>query len=62
MEQLLKISEAAEMLRISKSQIYSMVSSQRIPHVRIGARILFKESRLDEWVSMQERGERNGMV
>ena len=50
MERLLSVGEAGQLLHISKSGIYGLVGTQRIPHVRIGARVLFSEHRLEEWI------------
>lgn len=49
MEKLLNISEAAALLKVSKSLLYEL-AGKRLPCVRIGKRVLFQEIRLEEWV------------
>ena len=53
MEGLLTISEAATLLRISKSNLYALASRRAVPHLRIGARLLFRESDLEQWLRAQ---------
>lgn len=53
MEKLLRVREASDLLRISKSGIYSLVSRHAIPCVRIGTRVLFRESDLERWLEEQ---------
>lgn len=48
---LLSLREAAEFLRVSRSALYRLTSTKRIPHYRIGSRILLDEGRLIEWIS-----------
>lgn len=47
---LLNLSEAAEFLRVSKSSLYRLTSTKRIPHYNIGSRILLDEAKLIEWI------------
>jgi excisionase family DNA binding protein len=47
---LLSIAEAADFLGIKKSTVYKYTRLRTIPHVRLGARILFDPERLDAWV------------
>lgn len=48
---LLTINEAATRLRVSKSMIYLLVERREIPHFRVGKRIVFDESQLEEYLS-----------
>ena len=50
MRTLLTISEAAEVLRISKSLLYQLVERKQIRHLRIKKRILFDADWLDEYL------------
>ena len=50
MQKLFSIRETASLLGASKSMLYALVDRGELPHLRIGARILFSESGLDEWV------------
>ena len=53
MDRLLRVSEAAALLRISKSGIYRLATRHEIPHLRLGARVLFRERDLEQWVQEQ---------
>lgn len=53
METLLTVQETAARLRVSRSFIYLLVDRRKIPHMRLGSRLLFSENRLDEWVQEQ---------
>jgi excisionase family DNA binding protein len=63
MERLLDIDDLSDKLRVKKSTIYSWTSRKRIPHIKLGRRILkFRESeidsRLEKSSSRPEAGER----
>jgi len=45
--------EAAQLLGVSAAKIKLMVYAKEIPHMRIGSRILFLASVLDEWRQKQ---------
>ena len=50
MERHYTYSEVSEMLGIKVGTLYSLVSRQRIPHVRLGRRFVrFPEKELREW-------------
>ena len=51
MKTLLKISEAAELLRVSKTKVYQLVEDKRIPHYRLDGRVVFSEEQLEEYLS-----------
>ena len=44
------VEEAAEYLRISERFLRELIATRRIPHIRIGRRIIFRESVLDSWM------------
>lgn len=48
---MLTIAEAAARLRVSKSMVYILAECREIPHFRVGKRILFDESQLEEYLS-----------
>jgi len=50
MKTLLKISEAAELLRVSKTKVYQLVEDKRIPHYRLDGRVVFSEEQLDRFL------------
>jgi len=44
------VEQAAEHLAAPVSRVYALASAGRVPLERDGSRLLFKRSRLDEWV------------
>jgi excisionase family DNA binding protein len=46
----LTVSDAAEVLNISVRQVYSLVASNKIPHIKIGGSIRFDPSEFATWV------------
>ena len=50
----LNLAECADYLTISRSTIYQLTSKQKIPHYKIGKRLMFKVSEVDEWVFKRE--------
>jgi excisionase family DNA binding protein len=58
-EPLLTADDAAELLRVRRSTVYELARTRRLPHVRVGRRILFVRSDLAAWVAanrVQPRG------
>tara|TARA_B100000902_G_scaffold356221_1_gene369709 strand:- start:103 stop:288 length:186 start_codon:yes stop_codon:yes gene_type:complete len=53
--ELLTISEAAEMFKVSETTVRRNLSS--IPHIRIGNQIRIPLDKLNEWIEAQLRGE-----
>ena len=56
-EGLLTVPEAASVLSISKIKLYQLTSAHRIPHYRIGCRVLFSKEILSKWLEQQLIGE-----
>ncbi|MEL3973047.1 helix-turn-helix domain-containing protein [Rossellomorea oryzaecorticis] len=50
----LNVKEVAQMLDLSEDFIYKLTREKKIPHVRIGSRILFKRHSIEEWLSQAE--------
>jgi excisionase family DNA binding protein len=50
------IKETAEHLKISRRTLYNRMEEGLIPHVRIGRRVRFKLSRVDEAMNRRARG------
>ena len=44
------VSSLSEYIHLSKSTIYKMVRSNRIPHIKMGTRTLFDRYKIDNWV------------
>jgi excisionase family DNA binding protein len=51
---LLKPLEAAEFLGMRKLSFYRLVSGKKIPHYRIGSRILISQEQLQIWLASNE--------
>lgn len=52
---LLRVSEAADALSISRATLYGLLASGGLPSVRIGSRRLIPREQLIEWVEQQLR-------
>lgn len=52
---LLTISEAARRLRISTSLAYELVRQGRLPHLRLGRRVVVPARELDRWIDERTR-------
>ncbi len=50
MEKLVSISEIAELTALSVSTIYKRTSARTIPFYKIGKRVLFKPSEINQWL------------
>jgi excisionase family DNA binding protein len=52
MKQLLfRISEAAQILSVSQSYLYDLVSRNEIQHIKLGRAVRFTQHQLDDFVS-----------
>jgi len=56
MTKLLKIAEAAELLRISRTKLYQLVEDKRILHYRLDGRIVFSEEQIEEYLKQHVVG------
>lgn len=50
------IDEAAEITRLSRSEIKRHIKSGELVVARVGRRVLVRRDRLDEWLIANERG------
>ena len=48
---LLDIPETARYLRISKSTLYRWVHQKKIKHIKIGSRVIFMQSDIEEFIN-----------
>lgn len=61
MEDLLTYKAAAELLRMRIGTLYALVSQHRIPHVRLGGRLVrFRRAELRRWVDEHSVPTRGG--
>lgn len=54
MREVMTMPEAVDFTRISDWKLRQEVNAGRIPHFRVGRRILFRRSSLESWMSEQE--------
>ncbi len=50
---LLTVPEAAKLLRISRGLAYELVAQGRLPHIRLGRRILIPRHGLEGWIARE---------
>ncbi|WP_409302329.1 helix-turn-helix domain-containing protein [Peribacillus sp. SCS-155] len=50
----LSVNEAALYIGVSTDLIYELVRKKKIPHFRVGQRILFRKASVDTWIVEQE--------
>jgi len=55
-KKLLTADDIAEMLGMSKDWIYEQVRANRIPHVRLGRYVRFRQEAIEEWLRSREQG------
>jgi len=49
-EPLLTADDAAELLSVRRSTVYELARNRRLPHVKVGRRVLFVRSDLAAWI------------
>lgn len=50
---LFSVAEAAKLLGISRNLAYDLVREGRLPHIRLGRRVLVPRFALEQWVAME---------
>lgn len=50
---LLTVLEAARLLRISRNLAYELVAQGRLPHIRLGRRVLIPRRGLEAWLARE---------
>jgi excisionase family DNA binding protein len=59
-ERLLTVPEVAARLRGSRYFVYDLVKSGKLPAVRLGGKVLFREGAVEDLVKRAEGGEARG--
>ncbi len=54
-EMIYTIPEVANYLKLSKSKVYHLVQTGKIPHIRIGRNVRIRESDLQKWIESQSK-------
>lgn len=62
MPRLLTVEEVAERLCLTTDYVYRLCREGRLPHVRFGRAIRFRENALDAWLEAVERGTVGGQT
>ncbi len=57
-ERLFTVKELAATLRISPSLVYQYAGRGRIPHLRLGARVLFRPCDIEDWIAREVEEQR----
>ena len=57
---LFSVAEAANLLGISRNLAYDLVREGRLPHIRLGRRVLVPRFALEQWVAMEAGLPRQG--
>lgn len=55
MDKLLSIDDASALLGLSKGTLYNWISAQRMPNIKMGGRVKFREADLVKWVEKKSR-------
>jgi excisionase family DNA binding protein len=63
LDRLMTVSEVAEFLRLSKTQVYGMVSRREIPSIRVSKRrVVIAQSDLVRWIQKQKSMEPSRLI
>ena len=46
--------EVADYIGLSKDFVYKLVRENKIPYIRIGARVVFKRTSIEQWLTEKE--------
>jgi excisionase family DNA binding protein len=47
---LLNLTELSDYIKLSKSTIYKGTMSHKIPHIKLGKKLLFEKDAIDQWL------------
>jgi excisionase family DNA binding protein len=48
---ILDVDEAAALLKVSRRTVYNHVKAGKMPHARVGRKLLFSRAKLSQWVA-----------
>jgi len=54
LEPLLTVDDVSRLLNISKAALYQMTSRREIPYFKVGNRLRFRQSVIEQWLRAQE--------
>lgn len=53
--EMLSVKDVAKLLGVHMNLIYGLVKDKKIPHARIGGRIVFTQATIYNWIHEQEK-------
>ena len=55
---IMTVPEAAEYLKLSKSKVYNLIQTGKMPHLRIGRNVRIRQADLLKWLEIKSRSTR----
>ena len=55
LEELLNVKELAKIIKVRQGTIYLWVSQEKIPHIKLGKRVLFDKSEIKKWIDQHKK-------
>jgi excisionase family DNA binding protein len=55
MQEYISVDELSDYIKLSKSTIYKLTASFRIPYIKTGKMLLFRKEAIDEWLNEKAR-------
>jgi len=55
MNDFLTVKELCEWIRLSRSKVYALVTANKIPHAKVGGKILFDKEKIKIWIETQSK-------
>jgi len=49
------VKELSDVINIKTSTLYLWVSQKRIPHIKLGKKVLFDSSEIEQWMEQHKR-------
>jgi len=56
--QIMTVPEAADYLKLSKSKVYNLIQTGKMPHLRIGRNVRIRQADLLKWLEIKSRSTR----
>ena len=51
----LTVKELCDWIRLSRSKVYALVTANKIPHAKVGGKILFNKEKIKIWIENQSK-------
>ena len=61
-DELLTVEEVAQLLKVKRSYVYHLTSTDGIPYIKMGNHLRFHRSEIDAWLAAQSRGSSQASV